>query len=529
MVLRLNVAFRTIKNSANLTEEKRREVERLEIQARDATNNRQYGEAVKHLSHGLALMRNQAWTPARALNASLQVKADRVILEPGVKVNLALTQLFPLDQPMTTRLIGVLAIGETKNGRYQTVRELKQLVEDRPDFSAGRQLDAVIPDLPDGNYQLVVNYYPENEDSIFKPISIQISRGLTRQIESLEARTEAIKADLRKNNRPDLLLLLPEVEYTASMLGLLNTGELSVEKTNLKAAVVNAAAMLDEIAQGRHPLDKRRGDIHLAYRSAVDDTLQPYRLFVPANYQKTKRWPLVVALHGMGSDENTLFDGYQNGEIKRMAEARGYLVVCPKGRGPTSMYLGNAERDVIDVIGEVKREYVIDEDRVYLMGHSMGGYGTWSIAVNHPGIFAALAPIAGGGSFLITAKLRQIKHIPWIVTHGTRDATVPVEESRKMVQAGLKLGIKIKFNEIAGGDHFNVVVPAFKEIFDWFDAHKRSSEKLSSTFHRKLETGNWKPFQGESHENRYQNAITIDSAAISRLSGSGAGEAAHCL
>ena len=116
---------------------------------------------------------------------------------------------------------------------------------------------------------------------------------------------------------------------------------------------------------------------------------------------------------------------------------------------------------------------IIDDDRVYLMGHSMGGYGAWSIAANNPGIFAAIAPIAGGGTPFSRPKLKAIAHVPWIVVHGEKDPTVSVEESRKMVKAGKELGVEIKYIEVPSGNHGDVVVPAFKDIFDWFDVHKR--------------------------------------------------------
>jgi dipeptidyl aminopeptidase/acylaminoacyl peptidase len=63
--------------------------------------------------------------------------------------------------------------------------------------------------------------------------------------------------------------------------------------------------------------------------------------------------------------------------------------------------------------------------------------------------------------------------VPWYVVHGVEDATVSVEESRKMVAAGRKLGIEIQFEEVVGGDHFNVVVPALPKIFDWFAKQAR--------------------------------------------------------
>ena len=88
-----------------------------------------------------------------------------------------------------------------------------------------------------------------------------------------------------------------------------------------------------------------------------------------------------------------------NGELKRQGERVGFIVVCPKGRDTASMYRGSAEQDVIDVLAEVRRDYKVDAARIYLMGHSMGGYGTWSVAMNHPEVFAALGPISGGGIY----------------------------------------------------------------------------------------------------------------------------------
>src|SRR5262249_13815828 len=197
----------------------------------------------------------------------------------------------------------------------------------------------------------------------------------------------------------------------ASMVEMANSGRLSVERADVKGAVVNASATLDRIEKGEDPLRARRGDIQWAYRSAVDDTVQPYRFYIPTDYDAKKEWPMVVALHGMGGDENSFFTGYDNGAIRRAAEERGYIVVCPKGRGPYSMYLATAERDVIDVISEMKRDFSIDDDRVYLMGHSMGGYGSWSIPGNKPQLFAPLRPISGRRTPFSRPKLKTITQL----------------------------------------------------------------------------------------------------------------------
>ncbi|MEP7340764.1 MAG: prolyl oligopeptidase family serine peptidase [Acidobacteriota bacterium] len=472
-VLQLSVGFRTLKNRAPMSDEKRQQVEALEAKARKANEEKQYGEAVKYMQHGIALMRNQPWTPVVALTTATQARLKEAIFDPGDTAKLTLTQIFKLDEPVAGKLNGALSIASTKDGKQETLKELKALKDVEPDFTKPLTLEAAIPDLPDGNYQIVVKLSSKNEEMLYKSNSIRITRDVNAQAGLLKMRATTFRTDLEQGNRTALLSALPAAEYVASMIDLVNAGQLPVERTDLKTEIANANALLDQIAKGENPLRAKRGDIHWAYRSAVDETLQPYRIYVPAGYDAKRKWPLVVALHGMGGDENSFFASYNNGEIKRIAEARGYIIACPKGRAPASMYMGTAERDVLDVIKEVKREYAIDDDRVYLMGHSMGGYGSWSVAVNNPDLFAAIGPISGGGTPLVIPKLKGIAHVPWIVIHGDKDPTVSVEESRRMVKAGKDLGIEIKYIEVPGGDHSSIAVPAFKDIFDWFDAHKR--------------------------------------------------------
>jgi predicted peptidase len=122
----------------------------------------------------------------------------------------------------------------------------------------------------------------------------------------------------------------------------------------------------------------------------------------------------------------------------------------------------------------VRRDYKIDPNRIYLTGHSMGGFGTWSIAMDHPNLFAALAPISGGGN---PAGIAKIAHIPEIVIHGDADTIVPVTRSRAMVEAARKAGVEIKYIEVPGGTHVSVAAPNFKNIFDWFDTHSKASAK----------------------------------------------------
>ena len=485
-VLRMSVAFRTLKNTAQVDDATRATVSELEKKAQAANTAQKYGDAVKYLSHGMALLRKQPWTPTTALNTALQVNFERLIYDPGDPVRLKLTQSFALDEPLSGKVALSLTLAQRREGKLETISELRSIKDVTADFTKETTLTAVLPETGNGLYLLVVTLTPSAGEAISKPTPIRIERNLNAKAEMLKRRVYLVKADLeqrmQQTDQPTVLSgqekislfnALAGAEYAALQINLINEGSLRVDRVDLAAQFVKAHNVLDLMGKNVNPLTASRGDLHWAYYSAVDNTVQPYRLFIPKNYDARQKWPLVVVLHGMGGDENSFFTGYANGSIKEEAEKRGYLILCPKGRGPTSMYLGAAERDVLDVLKETRRQFNIDENRVYLMGHSMGGYGTWSVAVNNPDLFAALAPISGGGMPQVVLGLKKIAHIPWLVTHGDKDPTVSVEESRRMVKAGKDLGIEIKYNEIPGGDHGNIVVPAFKEIFDWFDTHKR--------------------------------------------------------
>lgn len=469
-VLRLSVGFNTLKNSVQMNEEKKKQLAEIEAKAIKANGEKRYGDAMRYMNQGIALMRGQQWTPMRALGTALQMKSSRVIADPGDVVKLNVTQLFTLEEPVNGKLSGTVTIAAAKTPTAQTpaAKELKSLSDLGSDFTVKPlEVEAKLPALEDGEYLLTLTLKPAEGEAITKTAPIQIIRGLITQQQSLRAR--AAKASTELSDKPELLRALAAVEYQLSIPDLVSAGQISGAR-DFKKEMMTAVTSLDQITKGQNPLKTLRGDYRWAYRSEVDKELQPYRVFVPSKYDPAKPTPMVVALHGMGGDENSYFTAYDNGIVKREAEARGYLVVCPKGRGSASMYAGDAERDVLDVIAAMRRDYNVDADRIYLTGHSMGGYGTWSIAPKYPDLFAAIAPIAGGG---LPSSLSKIKHVPEIVVHGDKDPTVSVERSRVMVKAAQELGIEIKYIEVPGGNHTDIAVPAQKDIFDWFDNHKR--------------------------------------------------------
>lgn len=213
-----------------------------------------------------------------------------------------------------------------------------------------------------------------------------------------------------------------------------------------------------------------------------------YALFVPSTYDKDKKTPLMVALHGLGSNPQQIIR-YRG--LTDLAEKYGYIVVAPMGYNPRGWYgarvLGKkdgdppnlselSEKDVMNVLEIVKKGYNVDPDRTYLMGHSMGGGGTFHLAIKYPDIWAALAPIAPA-VFRPVSDLEKIKHIPVILVQGDMDNLVKVERVRPWAEQMKKLGMTYEYIEVAGGDHVTIAAQNLPQIFAFFDKHKRKPKE----------------------------------------------------
>lgn len=473
-VLRVSVGYHTFKNSAeNISPEKRAEVDRLGKLAQEATAARKYGDALKHYYHAIAILRGSEWTPETALSNALTVKLDRVLIEPFIPLHISLGQIFTLDEKIQGKMsASIELLGMPGTDLSKPIKTIEAIDSDF--FTNPAVIEITIPEIEPGRYRIALKLKSEAASQpLNKTITVHVERGLAVSFTAAKERAAIIENKLKSAGKDSLLAALPSARYRITLIDMANAGEISIDRINFKDELKEANSILDELEAGRDPFASRRGDFRKAYLSNVDNTLQPYRIFVPSSYDGSKPFPLIIALHGMGGDENSYFDQYGQGAFKVEAEKRGYIVACPKGRQPASMYLGPAEKDVLDVIEEVKRAYRIDTDRIYATGHSMGGFGTWSIAMGHPQIFAALAPIAGGGNPMGMSK---IAHIPQLVVHGDNDKTVPVERSRVMVEAAKKQNVELKYIEIPKGDHISVALRTFKDVFDWFDTHRRASK-----------------------------------------------------
>lgn len=227
----------------------------------------------------------------------------------------------------------------------------------------------------------------------------------------------------------------------------------------------------------------------------ISDKTYRYRVFLPKKRGPHEQLPVMLYLHGSGSRGNEnreqawAFDA-ATGSVRDNVDFIVVLPQCADGTFWASVEMSNY---ALAALNSTVKEFNGDQQRLYLAGFSLGGYGTWQIAAANPGKFAALMPVAGGivgespieprdraviiptvGAMLDSpepyrAVASAIGGTPVWVFHGAKDDAVPVDFSRKIVHALEEAGSKnVKYTEYADDGHL-IFGKAFGEpgFFEW--------------------------------------------------------------
>ena len=237
------------------------------------------------------------------------------------------------------------------------------------------------------------------------------------------------------------------------------------------------------------------------YHFADTNEELPYALFVSSKVTKDKKAPLIVALHGVFGDGNSLL----RGSALDLAEDGGYVLVGPMGYNPQGWFgspvivmnggpgkgkdkgpgAGKggppptpeppnlaelSEKDVMNVLAIVRKEFTIDDKRTYLMGHSMGGAGALFLGPKYVDQWAAVASMAPAAFRMQPESLAPVKDkMPLLLAHGDADTVVPVDVGRRWAKTATDLKMKdFKYMELPGADHGTVITQSMPEIFKFF-------------------------------------------------------------
>ena len=286
---------------------------------------------------------------------------------------------------------------------------------------------------------------------------------------------------------------LDSVKYLTRRLGaLLARGDGDTEAQNDEARELDRLAAALE--QGTDPYDGRTGPMRRALRSTIDGDFSEVGLYVPPWYKPngTRRYPLVVGLHGMngfsmgvmrwlfGGDDPKRDQSWEDRHVGPLPQADAF-VITPNGHG-NSLYRELGETDIMHAVEWAMRRFPIDPSRVTITGPSMGGIGSASVPFHRPHVFAAAMPLCGYHSYLIRGDVsgrglrpwerflaeersnvlwaENGEHLPLFIVHGTQD--LPEENSGVLIDRYEKLHLSVKHEHPEAGH--NVWQQTYEEL-----------------------------------------------------------------
>ena len=227
-----------------------------------------------------------------------------------------------------------------------------------------------------------------------------------------------------------------------------------------------------------------------------------YQVYVPREFTSTQTWPIIIFLHGGGSQGiDSLVPTITGwGPAIRRDRSQFPAIVLFSQATPGKSWIDRDMQDLVMLqLDKTIEEFRGDRSRIYLTGFSMGGAGTYRMAHRWPERFAALFVVAGpvesgvGTPFPATgARDRQanpftaasdpfaalatgIRSIPIWIAHGDADKSVPVEQSRRMVAALKSANARVEYAEYPDLSHGEAAAKALnaKESISWLLAQHR--------------------------------------------------------
>ena len=222
------------------------------------------------------------------------------------------------------------------------------------------------------------------------------------------------------------------------------------------------------------PCDAQSAHRQVAKRLALTNGEQnemQYLLYLPPAYDTNEeKWPLLLFLHGAGERGDDLELVKVHGPPKMIAQRRDFPFVVISPQCPKDVWWSIEALHAL--INEIIETHHIDKSRIYVTGLSMGGYGSWGLAYTYPEMFAAVAPICGGGD---PEKAPLMKGIPTWVFHGARDDIVPLVRSQEMVDALEDVGGRVRFTVYPEAGHVGAWVNAYDdpEFWEWMEKQRK--------------------------------------------------------
>jgi dienelactone hydrolase len=491
----LAAATRALERSANVPAEAKTEADKLIAESRPLQMSGQTGEAMRRLAHAYALLKGQPWGAGDEFAWSLSLRPEQVVADPALPLIAKVTQIYAAPYH-AAGLLTVRAALVPANGTARQLGQFEVMTRDLVEQPFG--FDADLDGAGDGLYTLEAEVRDGDQSVAKLTAPVQVVRGIQTGRDTLERRMTRIHGhDSTKAT----------IRYPWVLAETVNTGRRQFNQADFGIpffpqlspydfvkGVAESNRLLAALEAGRDPLWRAKGNHERHYWFEEAREMMPFHVYTPTTWDGHSKLPMVLVLHGNTRDQDYYFDRDDH-ILAKLGEQHGYLVVCPMGYRPNagwgSATLARAgvgrggfmmdparlrqselsERDALNVLDLVTKEYPIDASRIYLFGHSAGGGGTWYMGEKYAKKWAAIAASAAP-TRPENFPFERLKGVPILVCHGDKDDEVPVMNSRNMVKAAKEHGLDPQYLEVPGATHLTIVALVEPKVFDFFDAHK---------------------------------------------------------
>ena len=205
-----------------------------------------------------------------------------------------------------------------------------------------------------------------------------------------------------------------------------------------------------------------------------------YLYYLPKDYRARgqQKWPLLLFLHGAGERGTNVQRVAIHGPLSLVKQGLEFPFIIIAPQCPEDEKWQNDS--LLALLEKVTQQYAVDQQRIYLSGLSMGGFGTWNLGAARPDLFAAIAPICGGGQSIdillagYGKASNPVAKLPVWAFHGAKDSVVALEESERMIAAMKKAGAKdVKLTVYPEANH-NSWTETYNnpDLYDWLLQHQ---------------------------------------------------------
>jgi len=478
----LSVRYNSLKTAVKAEGELKAQLDDVDKAIAEARRGGNLGEVRRQIARGMTLLSKETWTPQLDYRYSLALRSDRIVIDSATPYAMRIEQIYRPATELTPNLTAKVRIRKrvpaqrpgTQGPPPAAPRELGAfdgLTRDLRETPFSIELD--LSAIEDGAQVIEAEVFDGATSLGAATLGVFLHKGLDAKVKALDAAAATVSPAVRA-----------DVMFPGDYIKNVNRGRIELQDFNVGAEIARAETILAESKGGKDPFKGKTGDFERHYVLDGANEIMPYRVYVPKGYSASKATPLVIALHGLGGNEDGFFDNYEK-LPPQLSEKHGFLLAAPLGfrrdgfygsqmmsADPTARKRSEySEKDVLEVLQRMKAAYNVDDSRIYLIGHSMGAIGTWALGAKYPQTWAALVTFAGTGS---PSLAENMKGIPQFVVHGDADNTVNVSGSRNMVAALKKLNANVTYLEVAGGSHTDVVVPNLELAFDFLASQRKA-------------------------------------------------------